>query len=125
AGDDPAADPRTRVERRHVATVLHPCDMYAEATGVLARVQAVALVRAAEGIRIPDDWGGAFSVCPLPNLAGDGSMWLADFRATSNVDRSFLSEENRERSLTEFGWALFRQRLAGASTRLMISLDDL
>jgi hypothetical protein len=125
AGDTPAADPRTRVERRYVATILHPCDMYAEASGALAKVQAVALVRTAQGTRIPDDWGGAFSVCPLPNLLGDDAMWLADFRATSNVDRSFLREDNRERSLTEFGWAVFRQRLAAASTRLMISLDDL
>ena len=124
-GDTPDADPRIRTERRLVTPILYPCDMYVDGRGVLGRVQAVALVHSAEGVRIPDDWAGAFTVCPLPDLMGDGAMWLADFRAIANVDRSYLRVEHRVHSLTEAGWAVFRQRLALASTRLSIDLDDL
>jgi hypothetical protein len=124
-GASRAVDPDTDIERRHVATFLHPCEMYTDGGRVLNRVQVVALVKKAQGITIPEDWGGAFSVCPLPDLAGDGSMWIADMTRLANIDRSFLTSENRERSLSELGWSVFRQRLALACTRVMISLTGL
>jgi hypothetical protein len=118
-------EPNIDVTRRHVATVLYPCDMYVQQGRVLSRVQVVALVKEAEGIEIPEDWDGAFSICPLPDLIQDGQMWMADFTRLVNIDRSFLRPENRVRSLSEYGWAFFRQRLALASSRSMIHLSDL
>lgn len=123
-GANADSEPTLEVERRHVATVLHPCDMYSGQGRNLNRVQSIAVVKEAD-LTIPEDWGGALSVCPLPDLLGDGEMWIADLARITNVDRSFLKVDRRVRCLSEIGWAIFRQRLAVAATRGMANLDDL
>ena len=74
---------------------------------------------------MPPTWEGAFTACPLPDLFGDGVLWAADFLALSPVDRTYLTTENRIASLSESGWAYFRQRLALCYTRALIVLRPL
>src|SRR5262249_16939383 len=55
----------------------------------------------------------------------DGTLWAADFLALSPVDRSYLSPDSRVASLSELGWAYFRQRLALCFTRALMILQPL
>ncbi len=123
AGDRPGSDPKVRIERRFAVALTYPCEMYAG--GVLVRVQAVAVVVEAHKLRVPENWSGTFSACPLPDPFGDGRLWAADFRTMSNVDRSYLTLGSRVTSLTEFGWAYLRQRIAMYFTRVSHHLEDL
>jgi hypothetical protein len=123
AGGGLDADPKVSIDRRTVAIIGYPCEMYAQ--GVLAKVQSVAVVRQAHKLGIPEHWQGAFGTCPLPDLHGDGELWAVDFRALSPVDRTYLTSENRLACLTEFGWAYLRQRLALYLTRAAITINDL
>lgn len=116
-------DPNVVIERRPVAVLGHPCDMYAH--GKLVKVQLVAPVVDAEKAGTPADWDGAFTVGPLPDLYGDGRMWAADLRVAANIDAFYLDTANRVRCLSELGWAAFRQRVGLASTRLLNHLSDL
>jgi hypothetical protein len=52
-------------------------------------------------------------------------MWVADFRTIAVVDRSYLTIDRRVRCLSEYGWAIFRQRLGTSTSRAEVSLDDL
>jgi hypothetical protein len=124
AGNRSADPPRVRIERRYVAALLHPCDMYGTPGRSLNRVQVVAIVKKAD-MTVPENWGGAWSVCPLPDLFGDGEMWVIDLNRLANIDRTYLTKENRVRCLSETGWAVFRQRLANAGTRGVPRLEDL
>ena len=123
-GANPGADPSWSATRRYVATLLYPCDMVAEDGVTLVRPQAIALVKPAAGITIPAAWDGAYRVCPLPDLLGDGEMWIADFMKVTNVDRCYLRPELRVRCLSELGWAVFRQRLNLAFTRTWAPVAD-
>ena len=125
AGNSPDTEPNLVSERRSIALTHYPCDMYESGRGDLARVQAVCLVREAGGMHIPSDWNGAYSVCPLPDFRGDGRLWIADFRAVGNVDRSFLTLDRRAKSLTQLGWAFFRRRLVQHQARIDLPLDRL
>lgn len=118
-------DPNTTHERRLVAVMGYTCDLYNEQTGVLGKVQVVAPVIEATTAGIPDNWAGAFNFVPLPDLLGDGKMYAADLRVTSNVDAFYLLPKKRVRCLSEIGWAAFRQRIALSSTRTIHHLDDL
>ncbi len=120
---DPSTDPNIVVERRLVAAVTYPCDMYHD--GRLVRVQTIAPVTSADKSGIPQDWSGAFTFAPLPDLLGDGDMYAVDLRASANIDRSYLQPEHRIRCLSEYGWAIFRQRLALCSTRTTGSVEAL
>lgn len=123
AGGSPSTPPNVTVERRTVALMGYPCDIYSG--GVFARTQMVAVVREARKVGVPDNWEGGFTACPLPDLFEDGALWAVDFLAVSPVDRSYLRTENRIGCLSEFGWAFFRQRLVLCLTRTMIPLDPL
>jgi hypothetical protein len=123
AGDRPDGDPRVRIERRLAVALTHPCEMYAR--GVLTRIQTVAVVREAHKLTTTNLWQGGFGACPLPDLLGDGDLWGADFRTITSVDRSYLTPANRIATLTEFGWAYLRQRLALYFTRVTTHLADL
>jgi hypothetical protein len=118
----PARDPNVDVERRRVAVLGYPCDLYQQ--GRLVTVQPVALVRSAERIGIPDNWAGAFTYSPLPDLRGEGDHAVV-LQAVGSVDARFLVRDKRLASLSEVGWAVFRQRLALCATRMLIPLDDL
>lgn len=106
-----------------VVALSYPCEMYSN--GSLAKVQTIAIVREAAKLGIPDNWQGAFFSCPLPDLKNDGNPWIIDFRAMSNVDRSYLISQTRFETLTEFGWAYLRQRLGIYFTRVSLHLSDL
>ncbi len=123
AGDRPDVEPKVRIERRPMMALAYPCEMYVR--GVLARLQAVVVVREGSKLGMREDWSGLFSGCPLPDLFGDGVLWAADFLTISSVDRSYLTEANRVASLTELGWAYLRQRLALYFTRVTAHLGDL
>jgi hypothetical protein len=120
---DPSRDPNITIERRTVALLGYPCDMYAQ--GKLVKVQTVAVVVSAEKFGIPDDWAGAFTLAPLPDLHGDGQVHAVDLRTAANIDASYLVPANRTRSLTEYGWAVFRQRKALCDTRALVSIPAL
>jgi len=122
AGDRPESDPKIAVERRAVMLLGYPCDIYAQ--GALAKVQTIAVIREAEKLRVPPDWRGAFTVCPLPDLYGDGKLWAVDFRTMGIADRFYLDTGKRSACLSEFGWAYLRQRLAVYHTRVAVHLDD-
>jgi hypothetical protein len=126
-GNSPTDDPAWSARPAHVATLIYPCDMVDRDNVTLIRSQAIALVydAAQTGLRLADDWGGTWSVCPLPDLIGDGRMWVADFRKITTIDRSYLRAEQRVRCLSELGWAVFRQRLSVATTRALPDLDKL
>ena len=125
AGNSVEAEPNIDVERRRVCALLYPCDMYNE-VGVLARVQAVAIVRElTAGERFPADWNGSFNLFPYPGLAGDDATWIADFRTTANVDRSYLRADRRVASLSMMAWAYFRQRITLNYTRANMRLARL
>lgn len=124
AGDRPTVDPKVTVEHRSVMLLGFPCDI-TTSSGDLGRAQQVAIVREADKLRVPSTWEGAFTACPLPNLFGDGTLWAADFLALSPVDRTYLTPANRIASLSELGWAYFRQRLALCFTRALIVLQPL
>jgi hypothetical protein len=128
AGNTVASEPHWSAKRLHAATVSYPCDIIVASDGVtLNKAQAVVPVyRAADyRITVPDDWEGAWSVCPLPDLVGDGAMWVADFRRITTIDRSYLRLEDRVRCLSEVGWAWFRRRLITALTRGTLPVEDL
>lgn len=116
-------DPNIVIERRMVATLGFPCDIYA--AGRLVKVQTVAAVTEAAKAGIPDDWDGAFTFAPLPDLLGDGRMFAVDLRTAANIDASYLRPDRRVRCLSELGWAVFRQRMALCDTRALISFDAL
>ncbi len=126
-GNNTEAPPAWSFSRLTVATLLYPCDMVAQDNVTLIRQQPVALVYDAreKGLTIPADWEGVMGVCPLPDLRGDGRMWVADFRRVSVVDRAYLRDDQRVRCLSEFGWAVYRQRFAGAFTRVLPTVDDI
>jgi hypothetical protein len=126
AGDTADADPKLKFEKRHVAPTLYPCDMVGKDGVTLIKLQPVVMVYDAlsKDLRVPDDWDGALGVCPMPDLNGDGRLWVADFRTASVVPRQSLVLEKRVRCLSETGWAVFRQRLVGAATRALADLDD-
>ena len=112
-------DPNVAIERRMIAVIGYPCDVYDG--GRLVKVQAIAPVVDAAKRGIPTSWDGAFNLFPLPDLRGDGHMYAVDFRATSNVDASYLARENRLVSLSQTGWGLFRLRLVLSLTRVVVS----
>lgn len=120
---DPSRDPNVVVERRKVAVLGYPCDIYAHGRPV--KVQTVAPVTTAEKVGIPPDWDGAFTFAPLPDLLGDGVPYAVDLRTAANIDASYLQPQRRLRSLSEIGWAVFRQRMALCDTRAVISLPAL
>ncbi len=122
-GNQLSDPPNVLTERRPVAVLGYPCDIYAN--GKLVKVQLVAPVIEAEKAGIPADWDGAFTVAPLPDLYGDGKMWAVDLRVAANIDAFYLEPANRVRCLSELGWAAFRQRVGLASTRLVNHLSDL
>lgn len=122
-GGSPDRDPQPHFDRRMVAILGHTCDLYNQAT--LTKVQIVAPVVDGEKLGIPEDWDGAFNHFPLPDLLGDGKFYAVDFRAAANIDASYLRIEQRIRSLSELGWAVFRQRMTLCGTRLIVALDDL
>lgn len=106
-----------------VAVLGYPCDMYSQ--GRLTKVQLVAPVRLADKLGIPENWDGAFTFAPLPDLLGDGQMYAADLRTAANIDAFYLDPAARVRSCSELGWAAFRQRIGLAGVRLLNHLDDL
>jgi hypothetical protein len=125
AGNSPDSEPHLSLERRLVCTLLYPCDMYTP-DGLLARVQAVAVVREqSKGDNLPPNWKGAFNLFPYPSLGTYGRMYVADFRTTANVDRSYLRPEKRIASLSLLAWSFFRQRIALNYTRSEIDLGRL
>lgn len=117
--------PALSSEPRTVAVLGYPCDIYNPATWKLGKVQTIALVVNAEKVGIPEHWDGAFQFAPLPDLFGDGVMHAVDLRATANIDAFYLDVAQRQRCLSELGWATFRQRIGLASTRLLNHLSDL
>ncbi len=118
-------DPSLVVERRPVAAFSHPCDMAADDGYTLRKAQTVALVRKESGDGLPEDWDGCYHLCPLPDLYGDGAMWVADFTVMTHVDRFYLAQERRVRCLSELGWTIFRQRAALEPSRNLIDREDL
>lgn len=127
AGDTPTSDPKWTTPRVSAAPILYPCDMVGNDNISPLKAQPIARVydAAAKGLAIPDDWDGVFGVCPLPDLRGDGRMWVVDFRTISTVERSYLALEKRVRCLSEYGWAIFRQRLVGAVTRGVVDVETM
>jgi hypothetical protein len=125
SGDTETSDPKPVEKSRVVATLSHPCDMVNPDGVTLSRCQAIALVRDGSKVGLPEDWEGAVTICPLPDLMGDGKLWVADFTLVSNVDRRYLTAERRVRCLSELGWAVFRQRAALALTRAKPSIEKL
>jgi hypothetical protein len=121
ASGNPVKDPNVTIDRRLVAILGYPCDMYQN--GKLVKVQTVAPVTEATKAGVPSDWAGALGYSPLPDLLGDGVMYGVDLRAAANIDASYLTRERRVRSLSRIGWAVFRQRIVLCATRSMISLD--
>lgn len=117
--------PAVSSERRTVAVLGYPCDIYNSATWKLAKVQTIALVVNADKVGIPENWDGAYQFAPLPDLFGDGVTHAVDLRATANIDAFCLDVSQRQRCLSELGWATFRQRLGLARTRLLNHLSDL
>jgi hypothetical protein len=111
------------VERRMVAVIGYPCDLYAN--GKLVTIQCVAPIVNAAKLNIPANWSGAYTYIPLPDLFNDGNRWAVSLQATANVDARYLVRQNRIASLTEWGWAFFRQRLGLCSTRLMLISEDM
>jgi hypothetical protein len=127
AGDTPTSDPKFTAPRVAATPILYPCDMVGHDNVSLIKLQPIARVydAAEKGLAIPPDWEGVLGVCPLPDLRGDGRMWVADFRVITMVERSYLKLEQRVRCLSEYGWAVFRQRLVGASTRGVVAVDGM
>jgi hypothetical protein len=127
AGNNVNDRPAWSANRCTAATILYPCDMVQSDNVTLNKAQPIARVydAAAKGLSIPADWEGVLGVCPLPDLRGDGRMWVADFRSLSVVDRTYLRVDCRVRVLSEFGWAVFRQRLVGAMTRGLAQVEDM
>jgi len=128
AGDTATSDPKfPSPNRRSAAPILYPCDMVGPDNVSLVKAQPIALVydAAEKGLSIPPDWEGVLGVCPLPDLRGDGRMWVADFRRITTVERSYLKPERRVRCLSEYGWAVYRQRLVGALSRAVARVDDM
>ena len=121
ASGNPAKDPNVAVDRRLVAILGYPCDMYQN--GKLVKVQIVAPVTEATKAGVPANWAGALGYSPLPDLLGDGVMYGVDLRGAANIDASYLTRDRRVHSLSRFGWAIFRQRIVLCATRSMISLN--
>ena len=122
-GGDPDRDPNVVVERRKVALLGHLCDIYDH--GRLVEVQSVASVVDARKMGIPENWDGAFTLAPLPDLLGDGTSCAVDLRVSANIDVSSLRPDKRLRSLTEEGWAIFRQCMVFCDTRALIPTTPL
>lgn len=120
---DPKHDPNIIIERRKVAVLGYPCDIYANGRPV--KVQSIAPVVSAEKAGIPANWDGAFTLAPLPDLLGDGVTYAVDLRVSANIDVSYLTPEKRLRALTETGWAIFRQRMVLCDTRALIPTSPL
>jgi hypothetical protein len=119
----PGRDPTTVVERRTVAASLHSCDMCTDDGYTLRKPQAIVLVREEKGDGMPQDWDGCYHLCPLPDLKGDGKLWVADFSLVANIDRGFLTADHRIRCLSELGWAVWRQRATLESSRAKVELE--
>lgn len=122
-GGSVAREPNVSVERRMVAVLQYPCDIYTASR--LVKAQSVAPVVEAAKVGIPPDWDGAYEYAPLPDLLGDGVAYAVHLRAVANIDSSYLRMSERVRCLSQLGWAVFRQRKALCDTRALISLDDL
>jgi hypothetical protein len=127
AGDTATSEPKWTTARVSAVPILYPCDMVGPDNVSLLKAQPIARVydAADKGLRIPQDWAGVLGVCPLPDLRGDGRMWVADFRLITAVERSYLNPDERTRSLSEYGWAVFRQRLVAATTRGLVEIDGM
>ena len=119
ASGNPEKVPNITIDRRLVAILGYPCDMYQN--GKLVKVQVVAPVTDATKAGVPADWAGALGYSPLPDLLGDGSLYGVDLRAAANIDASYLTRDRRVRSLSRSGWAIFRQRIVLCATRALVS----
>jgi hypothetical protein len=118
-------DPAVKIERRPVALFSYTCDVVADDGYTLRKAQTVALVRPESGDGLPDDWDGCYHLCPLPDLYGNGVMWVVDFTIMTHVDRYYLDSAHRVRCLSELGWTIFRQRAALEPSRGLIDPDYL
>jgi hypothetical protein len=123
ASGNPDSAPNIVVDRRLVAVLGYPCDMYRD--GRLVKVQLVAPVTEATKAGVPADWAGALGYSPLPDLLGDGVMYGVDLRGAANIDESFLTRDRRVRSLSRLGWTIFRQRIVLCTTRALLTLNAL
>jgi hypothetical protein len=122
-GGDPSRPPGTSIERRAVAVLGYPCDLFTDGRPV--KVQTVAPIVNAEKVGIPESWAGAYTYVPLPDLYGDGVMWAVALQAAANIDARYLRRDQRTAALSELGWALFRQRLALRDARALLRVDEL
>lgn len=121
---------RPTIEPRTAIVLGYPCEMYRKAT--LLPVQTIAVLRPAKDVDVPADWftrreplHGAFKSCPLPDPLGDGSVMAVDFRAVSNIDAQHLRRATRVASLTEYGTAYLRQRIALCFSRVTVRLSTI
>lgn len=119
----PERPPNAVTERRTVAVLGHPCDLYQ--AGRPVRVQTVAAVLEAARIGLPTDWAGAYTYAPLPDLHGDGVTHAVALQAAGNIDARYLTRDRRVAALSRLGWAVFRHRLALCYTRALLRLDEL
>jgi len=126
AGNGLDQPPAWSFKPRYVAALQHPCAMYGDDNVTMIKAQAVVAILNAKqiGLKIDPAWEGTIDVCPIPDLLGDGEMWVADFRQITTVDRAFLPVDRRARALSELGWAVFRQRMVTALTRAKPNLED-
>lgn len=122
-GGDAERPPGTSVERRAVAVLGYPCDLFTEGRPV--KVQTVAPIVEPAKVGIPESWAGAYTYVPLPDLYGDGAMWAVALQAASNIDARYLRRDQRLAALSELGWAVFRQRLALRDSRALLRVDEL
>lgn len=116
-------DPGVGVERRAVAVLGYPCDLFVDGRPV--KVQCVAPVVDATRVGIPENWAGAYTYVPLPDLHGDGVMRAIGLQAASNIDARYLRRDRRIASLSEQGWAIMRMRLALKDARAVLRIDEL
>lgn len=105
-----------------VLVLQHPCSMRAGAE-LRPRLTVVA-IRGPQRIR-PSDWQGYAWAMLLPNLLGDGSGYLADFRDVISVDSSLLLRSKRIAALTNYGVQVLHQRNIFYQTRLMVDISTL
>lgn len=121
--------PLIDISTRTVALLNYPCEAYE--TGALLPMQTVAVLRTAADANVTQDWfqrskpPGALHACPLPELYRTSDLHVVDWRTANLIDTTHLRIVDRVASLTEFGLAFFRQRLAAYFTRARFPITDL
>jgi hypothetical protein len=114
-----------RVKRGLGLLMPHPCDISPTEKGAKTPWRTLCRVAQDKEALVTIDGSGHFFAFPLPGLRGDESVWYADFRYTTVVDKQLLTPDRRVAALSIDGWLALQRRIAHFYSRGLLDVPYL